>query len=45
MLPQGMNLKFNVDGFFQSGYASVGGISRNSVRETLGYFSMGVVVQ
>lgn len=42
--PQGMTLKFNVDGSFQSGCGGIGGILRNSMGEVLGKFSRRVEV-
>ncbi|XP_057426183.1 uncharacterized protein LOC130719582 [Lotus japonicus] len=42
--PQGTNLKFNVDGSFQSGCAGIGGILRNGSGEVLGKFSRKVEV-
>lgn len=43
--PQGITLKFNVDGSFQAGHAGIGGILRNSAGYVLGYFSRKVVAQ
>ncbi|XP_057452848.1 uncharacterized protein LOC130744704 [Lotus japonicus] len=43
--PQGLILKFNVDGSFQSGRAGIGGILRNNVKKVAGKFSRKVEVK
>ncbi|XP_057453188.1 uncharacterized protein LOC130745059 [Lotus japonicus] len=43
--PQGLTLKFNVDGSFQAGCGGVGGILRNSAGIVVGKFSRKVEVQ